>query len=102
MTRERRTRERRYHYWIVAYDQDRPYLVYGGTDEEEARRKGLELLAGANFELKRYPTMDLGAASAFFRGKRLDDTHSLKESSRRIGHDRSLRRLKRREQRGIG
>jgi len=99
-------RERRYHYWIVAYDQNRPYLVYGGVNEEEARRKGLELLAGANFELKRYPTRDLGTASAFLRGKRLDDTHNLRESSRRIGHSRSIDRLRKREQRrlerGIG
>lgn len=95
-------RGKRYHYWIVVYDRERPYLVYGSPDEEEARRKGLELLAGANFELKRYPTMDLSTASAFLRGKRLDDTHNLRESSRRIGHDRSLRRLKRREQRRLG
>ena len=84
---------RQWYYWIVAYDQDRPYLVFGGGDEEEARRKGLEILAGTNFELKRYPTLDLGQASAFFRGKRLDDTHSLRESSKRIGHNRSISRL---------
>ena len=92
---------RRYYYWIITQDQGRPYLVFGGADEEEARRKGLEILGGIDFELKRYPTRDLAAASSFYRGKRLDETHSLRESSRRIGHDRSIERLRERRQRGI-
>jgi len=100
--RVRESKGARYYYWIIVYDQGRPYLVFGGADEEEARRKGLELLVGENFELKRYPTSDLSRASAFFRGRRLDETHSLRESSRRIGHDRSIARLKRRRQGGIG
>ena len=92
---------RKYYYWIVTCSENRPYLVFGGADEEESRRKGLELLGGLDFEIKRYPTRDLGTASAFYRGKRLDDTHSLRESSRRIGHDRSIDRLKRRRQGGF-
>lgn len=92
---------RRYYYWLVTQSDGKPYLVFGGNDEDAARRKGLELLGGLDFEVKRYPTRDLGAASAFFRGKRLDETHSLRESSSRIGHDRSIARLKRRVQRGI-
>lgn len=93
---------RKYYYWIVTKDENgRPFLVFGGDDEEEARRKGLELLAGLDFEIKRYPTRDLGQASAFFRGKRLDETHSLQEANRRIGHDRSLARLKRRDKRRL-
>lgn len=87
---------RRYYYWVVARDQGKPYLIFGGADEEEARRKGLELLGGVDFELKRYPTSDLARASAFYRGVRLEETHSLKESSRRVGHNRSLRRLRER------
>jgi len=93
---------KRYYYWIVTFDNDHPYLVFGGKDEEEARRKGLEILGGSDFQLKRYPTSDLSAASSFFRGKRLDETHSLRQSSKRIGHDRSLDRLKKKQQRGIG
>jgi hypothetical protein len=91
---------RRYYYWLVAQADGKPYLVFGGDDENTARNKGLELLGGLNFEIKRYPTRDLGAASAFFRGKRLDETHSLRKSSERIGHDRSIARLKRRTLRG--
>ncbi len=91
--------DRKYYYWLIAQSEGKPYLVFGGASEEEARRKGLDLLGGLDFEIKRYPTRDLGAASAFFRGKRLADTHSLRDSSKRIGHDRSLARLKRRKTR---
>ncbi len=86
---------RRYYYWLAAKDETgKPYLIFGGNDEEEARRKGLEILGGLDFEIKRYPTRDLSTASAFYRGVRLDETHSLRESSKRIGHNRSLSRLK--------
>lgn len=91
---------KRYYYWLVAQSDGKPYLVFGGDDETSARQKGLELLGGLDFELKKYPTRDLGAASAFFRGKRLDETHSLRESSKRIGHNRSLSRLKKQSLRG--
>lgn len=92
---------RRYYYWIVAQEGGTPYLIFGGNDEEGARRKGLEILGGLDFEIKRFPTRNLAQASSFYRGKRLDDTHSLRDSSKRIGHDRSLARLKRRKQRGL-
>lgn len=92
---------KRYYYWIVAFDNGKPYLIFGGADEEEARRKGLEILGGIDFQLRRYPTSDLSRASSFFRGKRLDETHSLQDANTRIGHDRSLRRLKK-QQRGLG
>ena len=92
---------RRYYYWIVTQDDGKPYLVFGGNDEEEARRKGLELLGGLDFEIKRFPTRNLAQASSFYRGKRLDDTHSLRDSSKRIGHNRSLERLKKRKLRGL-
>lgn len=89
---------RKYYYWIVTRDPDtgKPYLLFGGDSEQEARQKGMELLAGLNFEIKRYPTRDQATASSFLRGKRLEQTHSLKESGRRIGHNKSLRRLKHR------
>jgi len=92
---------RRYYYWIIAHSENRPYLVFGGADEEEARRKELELLGGLDFEIKRFPTRNLAQASSFYRGKRLDDTHSLRDSSKRIGHDRSLTRLKKRKLRRL-
>ena len=92
----RREDKRRWYYWIVALDQEtkKHYLIYGGLNESDARAKGLELLGGVDFEIKKYPTRDLATASSYYRGKRLETTHSLKEASKRIGHGRSLSRLR--------
>ncbi len=89
----------RYYYWIVTRDSEtgRPYLVFGSDkDEADARQKGLELLGGMDFEIKRYPTRDLNTASAYLRGKRLEETHSLRSAGKRIGHSKSLARLRHR------
>lgn len=92
----------KYYYWIVTQDQGRPYLIFGGPDEEEARRKGLELLGGLDFKLVRYRTSQLSQASAFYRGARLESGLGIRESSRRQGHERSLDRLRRRRlERGL-
>lgn len=94
---------RRYHLWLVTKDETgKPYLIYGAPDfgtnggEAIAREKGLSMLGGLDFEIKRYPTSDLGTASAYHRGKRLERGEGLKASVQRLGHDRSLKRLKRR------
>ncbi len=90
---------RQKHYWLVCSDEGKPYLVYGGRTEDEARQKGLDILGGVDFEVKMYPTTDTDAASAMHRGKRLEDTHSLGKASQRLGHTRSLNRMKRRKER---
>ena len=90
----------REHWWIIARENGKPYLIYAcpaRDGEESARQKGLELLGGIDFQLKKYPTRDVGRASSLYRGVRLENTHSLKESSRRIGHNKSLKRLKQQE-----
>jgi len=88
---------RQNHYWLISKDEDgKPYLVYGGLSENEARQKGLEMLGGMDFEIKRYPTKDLGTASSYLRGRRLEQTQSLRESGRRIGHTKSINRRLRR------
>ena len=98
-----KTKDRRQHYWIVTKDESgKSYLVYGGLSEEESRQKGMEMLGGMDFELKRYPTSSLPAASSFYHGKRLEQTHSPKKAMQRLGHDKSLRRLKRRRTVGGG
>ena len=56
----------------------------------------MELLGGLDFDIKRFPTKDINTASAMLRGKRQEQTQSLGESSRRIGHKKSLKRLRRR------
>jgi len=87
----------REYYWVATRDEEgKPYLIFGGASESEARQKGLEMLAGLDFEIKRYPTRDLATASSYFRGKRLEQTNSLKQAGKRIGHDKSVNRLKRR------
>ena len=92
---------RQYHYWIACRDEEtgKPYLIYGCPDregEEEARRKGMEMLPGLDFEIKRYPTRNLSEASAYHRGKRLERGEGLKSSVERLGHEKSAERLRQR------
>ena len=95
----------KYHYWITAVDPEnnnKPYLLYAcpaRDGEETARQRGIELLSGLDFQIKRFKTSDIGDASSMLRGKRLESSHSLREAGRRIGHSKSLKRLKRRETR---
>lgn len=89
-----------YHYWIFTKDKDgRMYLIYGcpaRDGEDKARQRGMELLGSVDFELKRYPTSSIQAASSMARGSRLNETHSLEISKKRIGHNKSISRLKKR------
>ena len=73
-------------------DTGKPYLIYGGKNEEEARQQGLEMLQGLNFEIRQFPTRNLAAASAMLRGVRLESGEGLHRSSERQGHERTLRR----------
>ena len=93
---------RRYYYWLVTHDDTgKPYLIFGGENEDEARQKGLEMLGGMDFEIKRYPTRDLTTASAYYRGVRLERGEGLRRASQRIGHSRSLRRSMKKRMEGI-
>ena len=89
---------KRKYFWLVtsAPDTGKPYLIFGGDTEEQARQQGLDLLNGIDFEIRSLPTRSLPMASALIRGKRLDETHSLKRASERLGHNRSIARLRRR------
>ncbi len=89
---------RRKYYWILASDPGtgKPYLVFGGNTEDEARQHGMELLGGLDFEVRSLPTRNLARASSLIKGKKLEDTHSLSKSGERLGHDRSVKRLQRR------
>tara|TARA_Y100000310_G_scaffold166912_2_gene166628 strand:+ start:7029 stop:7328 length:300 start_codon:yes stop_codon:yes gene_type:complete len=89
--------DKHYYYWITATDSTgKPYLIYGGMTEDEGRQKGLEMLGGVDFELKRLPTRNMQRASSMLKGGRLEKTHSLKEAGRRVGHNKSLKRIRRR------
>lgn len=85
-------------WWLVTHDEnDKMFLIFGSDkSEDEAREKGLEMLGGLDFEIKRLPTRELAKASSLLKGNRLEQTHSLTKASKRLGHDKSLKRLKRR------
>jgi hypothetical protein len=82
-----------HYYWISAKDETgKPYLIKGGADEASARARGFEMLQGADFEIKDYPTTNIQTARGYFCGKRLAETHSLRKSVQRIGHEKSIKR----------
>lgn len=85
-----------FYYWIIAKDGEtgKVFLVAGGSNEAEARSKALECLPGVDWQIRRLPTRDMARASQIVRGKRLEETHSLTQARRRLGHDKSLNRLK--------
>ena len=90
--------DRRNYYWLSAQDETgKSYLVYGGITEDEARQKGFEMLGGVDFEIKRLPTRNLATASSMLKGNRLEQTHSLREAGKRMGHNRSLKKLRHRQ-----
>jgi len=94
--------ERREYFWLVAKDPEtgKQFLVYGGTNESEARKEGLETLGGVEFRIIPLRTVNLQTASSMWRGRRLKKTHSLKRASERLGHDKSIKRMKRRRNKG--
>ena len=96
---------REYHWWIYCPPSEqsggKPILIYGCPDrgsaggEDNARSRAFEMLSGYDWTLRRLPTRDLSAASAFMRGKRLATGEGLRASTQRIGHDRSVDRMRR-------
>ncbi len=84
------------YYWLVCHSEGKVFLVFGSDkSEEDARNRGMELLSGVDFDIKKLPTRNQSRASALYRGVRLENTHSLKKSSQRLGHEKSITRLHR-------
>lgn len=84
---------RRLFYWILTKDErGKLFLIAGGNTESEARMRGIEILGSTDFEIRGLHTRNLASASSEVRGKRLEDTHSLRKAGERIGHTKSLRR----------
>ena len=73
------------HYWIVASHEGKTVLIYGGLTESEATQKGYQELS-SYFEVKGFPTRDIGAASRMLKGQKLNDTQDLGESLQRLKH----------------
>jgi len=91
--------DHRQYFWLVSKDEGgKTFLIFGSDrSEDDARQRGLELLSGAYFEVKQLPTKDLSRASSLLKGNRLERTRSLKEASKRLGHEKSLKRMKQRQ-----
>ena len=87
----------RYYYWLVCRaERGKVFLVFGSDkSEDEARQKGLEMLGGIDFAIRRLPTRSLPRASSLIKGNRLERGEGLKRASQRLGHDRSLDRWRR-------
>jgi len=83
-----------YWYWITSRcpETGKPYLIAGGRTEEECRQRGMEMLGGLDFKIKRLPTRNLQRASSMLKGDRLSRVHSLKKAAERIGHERTVKR----------
>lgn len=92
------------YYWITAVDPDtgKPYLIAGGNTEEIARQKGLEMLGGLDFRIRKLPTRSLSHASSLLKGNRLEKTHSIHKAAERLGHEKSVKRMRRHLNKTIG
>jgi len=84
------------YYWIVCDYEGQTSLLPGGDTEEEARLKGLEQLPGHDFQIKKLHTKNMALASQELKGRRLAETHSLREARQRLLHNRGLKRLRER------
>lgn len=75
------------YYWLTGYDQEgKRFLIYGGATEDEARRQGLEMLSGMDFQIKALPTRHLPTASRMLKGGILEKSHDLHKATRRLRH----------------
>lgn len=91
-----------FHYWLVSKDPDtqKPYLIYAcpaREGESQARQRGLELLPGIDFTISRLRTREIGKASSLLKGNRLEQSHSLREAGKRLGHDKTIARDRKRK-----
>ena len=98
---------RRRYWWIEGrcLDDGKAILLFGSDrSEAEAREHALELLSGQNIDwtIKMYPTRHLASASQMSKGYKLDETHNVKSSLRRVGHSKTLKRMKTRRAKQLG
>lgn len=80
---------RRYYWWIYGRDDGdgKPFLVFGSDkSEDDARMKGFDMLSGVEFDIKRLPTRDVSSASRMIKGHKLEVSHDLRKSTRRLSH----------------
>ena len=81
------------YWWLGARDGDEDFLIFGSaTSEEDARQKGLELLGGTDFVIKKLGTRDRSTASALWKGHKLEKTHSLHTARQKLLHEKGIKR----------
>ena len=87
--------ERKQYWWLKCIDPEtsKPYLIFGSSkNEADARREGMSMLSGIDFQIVMLHTRSLQAASSQIKGNRLKKTHDLGRASERLGHSKSARR----------
>ena len=77
---------RRWYWWLVANDGGQRYLLFGSDkDETEARQKGFEM--GMNdFEIKKFPTRNLDAASHMLKFGVVKEKQDISQAGKRLRH----------------
>ena len=75
----------RIHYWITGSWEGKDFLIYGGTSEAEAQRKGYEKLPCV-FEVIPLGTSEITRASRLLKGRKLEETQDLTGNLERLKH----------------
>ena len=78
---------RRWYWWLVAKeDSGQRYLIFGSDkSEEEARQKGFEL-GMSDFDIKRFPTRDVNAASHMLKYGIVKAKRDIRQAGKRLRH----------------
>jgi len=94
-----------FHFWIYGRNPDdgKVFLIYGcpaRQGEDHCRQLALEMLGGMDFKMRRLDTRDIASASRQIKGQRLATTHDLTKSTKRLGHNKTIRRSRIKRQKG--
>lgn len=84
---------RRWYWWLVAKDEKgQRYLIFGSEKgEDDARQKGFEM-GLVDFEIKRFPTRDVGAASHMLKYGIAKQERDIRQGGKRLRHKIPQRR----------
>ncbi|MBU2249374.1 MAG: hypothetical protein KKD77_21680 [Gammaproteobacteria bacterium] len=77
----------KHYWWLSGVNDGERFLIFGSDiSEDDARRRGLELLRGIDFEVRKLNTKNLASASQKYKGHRLERTRDLRTATRRLRH----------------
>lgn len=87
MRHSRIERSHRQYWWLTGKLDGKTFLIFGSdVSEDDARRKGLEMLSGIDFEIKKLPTRNTARASQILKGGILEQDRDLRRATRRLRH----------------